>query len=81
MLIDHIGGAPSIVQRAIITRAARVALHLELLDERVFCDGHGLTQHDYQHYCSWSNSLHRMLKSLGVNPPEDDHKPLPSVTT
>jgi hypothetical protein len=34
MLTDHVGGSPSIVQRALISRAARLALHLELMDER-----------------------------------------------
>jgi hypothetical protein len=34
MLTEHVGGNPSIVQRALISRAARLALHLELMDER-----------------------------------------------
>jgi hypothetical protein len=33
MLTEHIGGRPSVVQRAMICRAARMALHLELMDE------------------------------------------------
>jgi 2-methylisocitrate lyase-like PEP mutase family enzyme len=62
------GDAPEIVavQKALIARASRIALHLELLDERVFVAGHALTQHDYAHYCSWSNSLARMLVRLGL---------------
>src|SRR5947208_17161985 len=31
MLLEHVGGQGSVVQRAMITRAARLALHLELL--------------------------------------------------
>jgi hypothetical protein len=43
-------------------------LHLELLDERVFAGGHALSQHDYAHYCAWSNSLGRMLERLSPAP-------------
>jgi hypothetical protein len=52
-----------------ITRAARIALHLELLDEAVFKTGHSLTQHDFQHYCAWSNSLVRLLARLALEAP------------
>jgi hypothetical protein len=64
------------VQRALISRAARLALHLELMDECVLAEGKTLTQHDYQHYCSWSNSLARMLVRLGleVPPKRRDHQ-------
>ena len=52
LLTEHIGGQPSIAQRLMITRCARIALHLEKLDEAVFKAGHALTQHDFQHYCA-----------------------------
>jgi hypothetical protein len=68
MLTEHIGGRPSVVQRAMICRAARMALHLELMDERSLVDGHAFGQHDYQHYVSWSNGLTRTLARLGIEP-------------
>src|SRR5271168_3686027 len=40
MLVEHCGGNPSIVQRALISRAARLALHLELMDERSLAGNH-----------------------------------------
>ena len=69
LLTEHVGGQPSIAQKLMITRAARVALHLEKLDESVFKTGHALTQHDFQHYCAWSNCLGRLLKTLGLETP------------
>jgi hypothetical protein len=66
MLTKHVGGKPSLVQRALITRAARVALHLELMDERSLRDGHVFGIHDHNYYVSWSNSLARILGRLGV---------------
>src|ERR1051325_574222 len=69
MLLEHVGGQGTIVQRAMITRAARLALHLELLDEKVFINGYSLTEHDYNHYCAWSNSLCRTLARLGLEQP------------
>jgi hypothetical protein len=75
MLVEHIGGRPSIVQKAMICRAARMALHLELMDERSLVLGRALTQHDYQHYVAWSNSLTRMLSRLGLQPATADKAP------
>ena len=64
MLTEHVGGNPSIVQRALISRAARLALHLELIDERSLAGDHIFTTHDHLHYVSWSNALAR----LGIEP-------------
>lgn len=66
MLVEHVGGNPSVVQRAMITRASRLALHLELMDKRSLADGKPLTTHDHLHYVSWSNALTRTIASLGV---------------
>ena len=67
-LTEHVGGAPSIVQRALISRAARLALHLELMDERSLAGNHEFTVHDHNHYVSWSNALGRLLARLGLQP-------------
>ena len=68
MLLEHIGGNPSIVQRALIQRAARLALHLELMDERALAHGAPFTTHDHLHYVSWSNAIARLLGRLGLQP-------------
>lgn len=65
MLIEHVGGNPSITQRALISRTARLALHLELMDEKALKNGDvfGPTHHHF--YVSWSNSLARHLEKIG----------------
>jgi hypothetical protein len=67
MLLEHVGQHVSIVQRALVSRAARLALHLELMDERSLAGGHQFTEHDHNYYISWSNSLARLLARLGMN--------------
>jgi hypothetical protein len=79
MLLQHIGRPPSITQRALISRAARIALHLELLDERVFSQGKALNEHDYRYYASWSNSLARMLARLGLEPAITERDKAPTL--
>ena len=66
MLTQHVGGKPSIVERQVIVRASRLALHLELLDERTLSEGKGLGQTDLHFYVSWSNALVRHLEKLGL---------------
>jgi hypothetical protein len=67
-LLDHIGNNPSVTQRCLIQRAARLALHLELMDERSLAGDHVFTTHDHLHYVSWSNALARLLARLGLEP-------------
>jgi hypothetical protein len=76
MLIDHCGGNPSITQRALISRTTRLALHLELLDERALKDGKGLSATDCHFYCVWSNSLARHLAKRGFERPKPKASPL-----
>jgi hypothetical protein len=75
LLLDHIGGKPTTTQKLLITRAARVALHLELVDEKAFGTREGLSTHALTHYIAWSNGLARMLKSLGLEAPVSANKP------
>jgi hypothetical protein len=75
-LTEHVGGSPTITQRAIISRAARVALHLELMDEKSLIDGHEFGKYDHNYYVSWSNSLARLLSRLGLQPTD---APAPSL--
>jgi hypothetical protein len=67
-LLDHVGNNPSVTQRCLIQRAARLALHLELMDERSLAGDHVFTTHDHLHYVSWSNALARHLARLGLEP-------------
>ncbi|HYU23913.1 MAG TPA: hypothetical protein VEO74_01825, partial [Thermoanaerobaculia bacterium] len=67
-LLEHVGNNPSVTQRCLIQRAARLALHLELMDERSLAGDHVFTTHDHLHYVSWSNSLARHLGRLGLEP-------------
>ncbi|HEV2161185.1 MAG TPA: hypothetical protein VGR52_02965 [Stellaceae bacterium] len=66
MLIEHIGGAPNAIQRQLIARAARLALYVEIMDERSLAAG-GMSDRDSASYLAWSNSLRRTLQALGVN--------------
>src|SRR4051812_37297450 len=67
-LIQHVGGNPTITQYELINRTARLALHLELLDEKALKDGGGLTPTDCHFYIAWANSLARHLAKLGFEP-------------
>ena len=47
--------------------AARLALHLELMDERSLAGGTAFTTHDHHFYVAWSNPLARLLSRLGMD--------------
>jgi hypothetical protein len=64
LLTDHVGGNPDAPTKLLITRASRLALHLELLDEKAIKTEGGLTPTDQHFYCVWSNSLSRHLAKL-----------------
>jgi len=66
MLTEHCGGAPSPVQAQLIVRAARLACHLELWDERTIPNGGAFTATGHNNYIAWSNSLARTLARLGL---------------
>src|SRR5437764_846053 len=57
-LIEHVGGSPSVVQRQLIHRAARLALHLELMDEKSLGEGGegaaGFGPNAIHYYVAWS---------------------------
>src|SRR6266700_3652370 len=76
-LTEHVGDHPSITQRCLIQRASRLALHLELMDERSLAGDHIFTTHDHLHYVSWSNALARHLARLGLEPAAQ--KPLDAI--
>jgi hypothetical protein len=68
MLVEHLGGNPTITQAALIARTARLALHLELLDRKSLTNGQALNPTDSHFYAVWSNSLSRHLAKLGFDP-------------
>src|SRR5208282_1291400 len=76
MLVEHVGGDPSAVQRALIGRCARLALHLELMDERSLKDGREFGPTDHHFYVAWANAFARHLAALGLQPPPT---PTPSL--
>jgi hypothetical protein len=64
-LAEHLGGRPSRVQRELIRRCARLALHLELQDERSMMAGEmgdGMSRR----YLAWHGALARTLRLLGL---------------
>jgi hypothetical protein len=65
MLTAHVGGHPNGVQRALITRACRLALFVEKMDEKALADG-TMSQHAANQYLAWSNGLRRTLVALGI---------------
>jgi hypothetical protein len=65
MLAEHLGGSPSRVQRELIRRCARLALHLELQDEKLMT-GAPPSDHTARQYLAWNNALVRTLARLGL---------------
>jgi hypothetical protein len=63
-LVQHVGGEPTAVQRVLISRATRLAMHIELMD-RPSLQGDGITERDGRQYSAWSD-LCRTLKQLGI---------------
>jgi len=64
-LVGHVGGKPSVVERALIERAVQLSLQIELMQEK-FDRQTKHTDHDHYHYLSWSNALARTLGKLGL---------------
>jgi hypothetical protein len=65
MLGEHVGGKPSRVQAELIRRCARLALHLELQDEKSL-SGAGMSDHTARQYLAWHGALIRTLRQLGL---------------
>jgi len=62
-MIEHVGGTPTVAQRVLVGRLARVALRLELFYEKIAA-GDPLTDHDGRVYNALHNSLRLMLREL-----------------
>jgi hypothetical protein len=70
LLVEHLRREPSITERLLIQRCARMALHIELMDEAAFAKGESYSPSDNVRYVAWSNGLARMLVRLGLEPGE-----------
>jgi len=66
-LTAHVGGSPSVTQRALIDRAAWVTLHLAVLDKKTV-DGMPLTTPEQVAYTSLNATLARCMARLGTQP-------------
>jgi hypothetical protein len=74
MLLQHVGHAPTAIERALVSRAARLALYVELMDERSLLAG-GMSDSDSNCYLAWSNALRRTLIAIGLKGSDDLDKP------
>ncbi len=68
-LVEHVGGEPNAVQRALIEQAAQLRLRIALMD-RKFAETGVQTELDSRTYLAWTNSYARLLARLGpASPP------------
>jgi hypothetical protein len=66
-LIAHCGGSPSIVQQTLIDRAVMLSCHLSRFDLRAADYQAEPSDHSGRQYLAWSNSLSRILRTLGLD--------------
>jgi hypothetical protein len=64
-LTRHVGGSPNSIQRALIERAARLMLYIEVMDRETLETG-TMSERASRQYLAWSNSLRLTLRDLGV---------------
>src|SRR4051812_17282448 len=60
-LFDHVGGAPSAVETAMINLAEQLQLRLLCFDAQFVERGGDISGHDSTQYLAWANSLARTL--------------------
>ncbi|BAI00778.1 hypothetical protein [Acetobacter pasteurianus] len=65
-LVDHVGGAPSVTQLALIDRAAWLTLHMAMMDSHMLAGG-APAERDARQYLAWANTLTRTMRSLGLD--------------
>ncbi len=66
-LTEHVGGNPSATQARQIARAARLELHMAMMDARSDQNGGVMTDHDARQYLAWNNSFRLILRDLGLD--------------
>ena len=65
-LTEHVGGNPSATQTRQIDRAARLELHMKMMDARADQNGGALSDRDARQYLAWNNSFRLILRDLGL---------------
>ena len=65
-LSEHVGGNPSATQARQIARAARLELHMIMMDARSDQNGGVLSDCDARQYLAWNNSFRLILRDLGL---------------
>ena len=73
-LTAHVGGHPNNVQKALIERAARLTLYIELMDAEALVVG-TMTERNSRQYLAWVNALRLCLRELGVREAASDKRP------
>ena len=68
-LAAHIGGSPSLVQQALIDRAAWLRLHLRRMDQAALETG-GMTDHRTKQYIVAIRAYSQLLAALDVQSPD-----------
>ena len=69
-LTAHVGGNPNNFQKALIERAARLTLYVELMDAEALVAG-TMTERNSRQYLAWVNALRLCLRDIGL----DEAKP------
>ena len=69
-LTAHVGGHPNNVQKALIERAARLTLYIELMDAEALVVG-TMSERNSRQYLAWVNALRLCLREIGL----DEAKP------
>jgi hypothetical protein len=64
-LTRHVGGSPSSVQKALIERATRLMLYVEVMDRETLEAG-TMSERNSRQYLAWSNALRLTLRELGI---------------
>jgi hypothetical protein len=64
-LTRHVGGKPNNVQKALIERAARLTLYIELMDAEALKAG-TMSERNSRQYLAWVNALRLCLREIGV---------------
>jgi hypothetical protein len=67
-LIEHLGGEPTVPQRALISRIAWCELRLTLLDKKMIESNE--TDYDNKTYNAHVNSVRRLYSQLGIGKPK-----------
>lgn len=72
-LTAHVGGSPSVTERALIEMAVQLNLRIAAMD-RKYAETGAMTELDTRTYLAWVNSLSRLLLRLGLKATVADHR-------